>query len=378
MSNLDAILLDAVRLGVVPNVAVVVSDRAELVYQGAYGPSVAGGSEPLSLAHSFRIASMTKTVTTVAALRLTEQGLLELDRPVADYLPRFGEVGVLEGQAIRRPRRPVTVRHLVTHTSGLAYWFLDQQVLDWERATGTPNVATGSLRTFEAPMVFEPGDRFEYGISTDWLGQVVEAVCGQRLGAMLRDEVFDPLGMAETGFSVPERAVVPIHVRDGDRWVPIEMPATPEFDSGGGGLYSTPLDFVRFQRMLLAGGLGNGHRILSEATVAAMFTNQIGALDFPAEMVPTDPQIGHPHRFGPGLKWGFGLQLHPAGKPGLRGPGTGGWFGVFNTYFWVDRARGVTVAAYTQTLPAFDPAISDMLEDIEKAVYAELPASHSA
>jgi methyl acetate hydrolase len=372
MSGLDVILPDAVRCGRVPNVAVVVADRSEVVYRDAYGPSEAGGTEPLSVTHSFRIASMTKTVTTVAALRLVERGQLELDQPVADYLPRFHAVGVLDGKVIRPPRRPATVRHLVTHTSGLAYWFLDQQVLDWERATGTPNIATGSLRALEAPMVFDPGDRFEYGISTEWLGQVIEAVSGQPLGTMLRDEVFEPLGMTATGFSAPEGAVVPIHARDGDRWVPIEMPSAPEYDSGGGGLYSTPLDFVRFQRMLLADGLGNGHRILSEASVEAMFTNQIGELDFPAELVPTVPEIGYPHSFGPGQKWGFGVLLDGTGKSGMRGADTGGWSGVFNTYYWVDRTRGITAAIYTQALPGFDPGICGLLEDIEQAVYAEL------
>jgi methyl acetate hydrolase len=379
----DQVLSNAVRAGDVPNVVAVAADRDGVVYEGAAGPRAVGQDDPVGPDSTFRIASMTKMVATVAALQQSERGHLELDAPVDTYLPEFADRQVLEGFDGDTPKlRPAgaraTVRQLITHTSGLSYWFFNEDIKRWGEVTGTPIVTSGLEVIFNAPLAVDPGTRFEYGINTDWLGKVVEAVSGQSLDAYLDANVLGPLGMHHTAFLMSEEqraSSVPVHVRgeDGD-WVvtDIEFNQEPDWWAGGHGLYSTARDYLAFQRMLLGGGTLGDATILEPATVAAAFTNQIGSLDFPAHIPTADPVMTCDCDLGPGLKWGLGLLLNSEGQPGLRAPDSGAWAGIFNTHFWVDPTSGITGAIYTQFLPFLEPRAVRLYADFERALYASL------
>jgi CubicO group peptidase (beta-lactamase class C family) len=379
----DQVLYRAVENGDVPNAVGVAADRDGLVYEGAAGPRAVGQDDPIGPDSPLRIASMTKMVATVAALQLVERGALELDAPADTYLPEFAHLPVLEGFDGDTPKlRPAgaraTVRQLITHTTGLAYWFFSPEIVRWEALTGTPNVMSGSKAVFTAPLVADPGTRFEYGISTDWLGRVMEAASGQSLDAYLDANILGPLGMHNTAFLMTDEQrarSVPVHLRGEDgQWTAtdIDWSQRPEWWAGGHGLYSTPRDYLAFQRMLLGGGALGDARILEQASVDAAFTNQIGSLDFPAEIPTADPVSSCDVNLGPGLKWGLGLLLNTEQQPGMRAAGSGAWVGIFNTHFWVDPASGVTGAIYTQFLPLAEPRALRMYVDFEQALYAAL------
>jgi len=380
---IDQVLAAAVAEGDVPNVTAVAADRDGVVYEGAAGPRTVGQDDPISPDSMLRIASMTKMVATVAALQQSERGNLEQDAPVDTYLPEFAELQVLEGVdgdtlKLRPAGARATVHQLITHTAGLGYWFLSADLVRWLDVTGTPNVTTGSMPAFTAPLVADPGSRFEYGTNTDWLGRVVEVVSGQALDAYLDANVLGPLGMHHTTFLMSEEQranSVPVHMRGEDgTWVAtdIDHNQKPDWWSAGHGLYSTPRDYLAFQRMLLAGGTLGDAQILDSSTVDAAFTNQIGSLDFPAEMPSADPQSSADMNLGPGLKWGLGLLLNTQQRPGMRAVGSGAWAGMFNTHFWVDPSSGVTGAIYTQTLPLLEPRALKVYLEFERALYASL------
>ena len=210
-AGIDSVLQAAVDAGAVPNVVAMAADTSGPIYEGAAGPRAVGASDPVTPDTMFRIASMTKIVTTTAALQLVERGKLDLDAPVDQYLPEFADLQVLEGfdgdtPRLRAPASRATVRQLVTHTSGLAYWFFNADIVRWEEATGTPNVLSGSNAIFAAPLVADPGAQYEYGINTDWLGRVVEAASGQSLDAYFAEHILGPLGMTSTTFLMSEAA----------------------------------------------------------------------------------------------------------------------------------------------------------------------------
>ncbi|GEL26697.1 1,4-butanediol diacrylate esterase [Pseudonocardia sulfidoxydans NBRC 16205] len=384
-SGIDRVLSGAVEAGHVPHVAAIAADRDGVFYEGGAGVRSVGADEtPVDTSTQFRIMSMTKIVATVAALQQMERGALDLNAPVEEYCPEFADVQLLVGfdgdtPKLRQPARRATVHQLVTHTSGLSYWFWNADLVRFESVTGIPNVVPGSAEAFKAPLVSEPGSRFEYGINTDWLGKVVEAVAGQTLDVVVKEGITGPLGMADTMFRLdPQRYgnCAAIHVRDENgSWTSAGeiLNQDPDWWAGGHGLYSTPRDFMRFERALLRGGELFSERILREDTVDAAFTNQIGDLDFPAEIVTADPPITDTLRVGPGWKWGYGLLLNTEDVPGGRRAGTGAWAGLFNTHFFVDRATGVCASIYTNSLP-FIPEHEawKMYVDFEQALYAAL------
>ncbi|MGH2895436.1 MAG: serine hydrolase domain-containing protein, partial [Solirubrobacteraceae bacterium] len=245
---IDAVLADAVAAGAVPNVVAVAADRDGVIYEGAVGPRAPAEDATVDPDTPLRIMSMTKPVVTVAALALAEQRKLDIDAPVEEYTPEFAAIGLLEriegGRPVLRvPARKVTVKQLITHTSGLGYWFWNADVLAWERAVDAPRSMTGLRAVLDAPLVAEPGSAFEYSNATDWLGLVVEAICGRPLDEAVTAIVTEPLGMTRTGFALDERAraeLVPVHVRSsGGGWAAseIELPSRPEYVSGSRGLY---------------------------------------------------------------------------------------------------------------------------------------------
>jgi methyl acetate hydrolase len=373
-SYLDAVLRAAVDRGSVPQVVAVAADSDGVVYDGAAGPVAVGRQEPVDGDSIFRIASMTKMVCTVAALQQRERGSLDIDAPVEAYCPAFGAVQVLEGfdgdqPRLRPPARRATVRQLLTHTAGLAYGFWNADLARWDAVAGAGDALA-------APMMTDPGTRFEYGLATDWLGVVVEAVSGQSLDECLAEHVLGPLGMTSTAFVVADDRrgrCVPVHVRDdAGNWVAgdIDWSRHPDRWAGGHGLYSTPRDYLRFQRMLLGGGTLSGTTILEPTSVREAFTNQIGDLRVPAVMRTTDPAWSCDVAAGPGTTWSWGLRLDNNAGPGLRAAGSGGWMGIFNTQFWVDPHSGITGAVYTQCLPFCAPEVLALYGNVERALYA--------
>ena len=382
-TGIDEVLKNAVARGDVPGVVAMAAGDDGPIYEGAAGVREVGADDPMTPDTRLRIASMTKMVTTVSALQLVEQGKLDLDAPVDAYRPEFAQLQVLEGfdddtPRLRPPVGRATVRMLATHTSGLSYWFWNKDIDRYEQVTGVPNVLPGSMDAFKAPLVADPGATYEYGINTDWLGLVVEAVSGQSLADYIDEHIAGPLGMTNTTrlMSAEQRAnSTPIHVRGEDgKWMAtdIDWAQEPEFWGGGHFLYSTPRDYLRFQRMLLGGGTLEGVQILKPATVEDAFRNHIGELSFPPHIDTAHPELSADADLGPGLKFGLGLLVNETQAPGMRAAGSGAWAGLFNTHFWVDPKSRVTGSIFSQALPFIDPPILQMYVDFEAALYASL------
>ncbi len=380
---IDKVLRDAVDSGGVPHVAAIAADRDGVIYQGSAGPREAGQSDPVTVDTLFRIMSMTKMPCTVAALQQVEQGNLDLDAAVADYCPEFAEIQVLTGfdgdtPVLRPPARQVTIKNLITHTSGLGYWFFNPQLVRWEEVTGVPNVVAGSRASFTAPMLADPGEAFNYGINIDWLGKVVEAVTGVGLDVAIKQGITGPLGMDQTTFLMNDGQrpnSTPVHVKAEDgTWMSIGeiLNQEPDWWAGGHGLYGPPSDYIKFQRALLRGGELDGTRILRSSTVDEAFRNQIGDLDFPAELSTVDPASTCDFAAGPGFKWGYGLLLNTSDIPGMRRAWSGAWAGLCNTQFWVDRTTGICGSIYSSFLPFVTPEAVKLYNDFERTLYASL------
>ena len=383
-SSMDTVLNEAVKAGAVPNAVAIAADRNGVIYEGAAGPRVAGvEGDPVTVDTHYRIMSMTKMIATVVALQQVEKGSLDLDAPVDAYRPEFADLQVLEGfdgdtPRLRAPATRATVKQLITHTAGLGYWFWNADLVRWESVTGTPNVLSGSNVIFTAPLVADPGTKFEYGINADWLGKVVEVASGTTLDVAVKEGVTGPLGMDATAFLMDDQqrsSSVPVHLKGEDgTWAPseIELNQAPDYWAAGHGLHSTPRDYLKFQRALLGGGELDGIRILQKSTVDAAFQNQIGDIDFPAAIPTADPASTYAFNAGPGYKWGYGLLLNTADVPGARKAGSGAWAGLLNTHFWIDPTSGITGAIYTQFLPFVPEEAMTMYADFEKALYASL------
>jgi methyl acetate hydrolase len=382
-ASIDQVLQAAVDRGEVPSVAAIAADRNGVIYRGAAGPRAAGSDDPLTVDTHFRIMSMTKMVCTVAALQLVEKGSLDVDAPIDTYRPEFADVQVLDGwdgdtPRLRAPTSRATVKQLLTHTTGLGYWFWSDDLVKWQAATGTPNVLAGVNEVLTAPMLADPGSTFIYGINSDWLGKVVEAVGGVTLDVAVKDGITGPLGMHETEFRIGEGwkdgGLTPVHAKVEGSWVDsgIELNQSPQYWAGGHGLYSTPNDYIKFEQALLGNGELDGVRILRSETVDAAFTNQIGGLDFPAEIPTADPGATHELNLGPGFKWGYGLLLNTEDVPGRRRAGSGAWAGLCNTHFWVDRTTGVCASIYSNFLPFVPPDALALYADFEQALYSAL------
>lgn len=378
----DELLQTAVSARVVPGAAALIADRDGVRHQAVAGRLTVEGDAEVGPDTTFRIASMTKAVTTVAALQLVEDGRLGLDQPVADAVPAFGELQVLEGfsgdePVLRRPATQATVRQLMTHTAGLGYRFLNGDLARYMEIAGVPDLFSGERAILDLPLASDPGTRWEYGLSTDWLGQVVEAGAGATLDEVFAERILGPLGMTETTFAPSEdqrSRLMRIHARTPDGGlVPIELelPTGPDFWAGGHGLYSTAGDYVRFLRALLRDGELDGARILSPETVELMFTPQIGELVLPDVIRTSDPTLSNDIPALPFRQtWGLGLHVVLEDVPGMRRAGTGDWAGLCNSYYWVDRASGVAGAFFTQVLPFFDQAIIELLMALEQETYA--------
>ncbi len=345
---------------------------------------------PMETGTLFRIASMTKAVTSVAAMQLYESGALMLDDPVSSHLPAFASVRVLEPGSGSEPRlapldRPITIRHLLTHTSGLSYRFLapprlapryiEADITDGlAQATGTVGEMVDRLAAL--PLLHQPGERFTYSLGVDVLGRVVEVVSGRSLADYMRDEIFEPLGMVDTGFfrdpaDADRYASVYAPGADGLVEVPSEPVSSPDgrtvysagypydgprtYHSGGAGLTSTISDYARFLLALLNGGELDGARILGRRTVRLMTRDHLAGLGV--------PDTGQ--RFG----LGFAISGDPGVTGGPRSEGAFGWLGFFNTVYWVDPEEQLVAIIMTQLYPNNRSRLTDRFE---VAVYSAI------
>jgi CubicO group peptidase (beta-lactamase class C family) len=382
-SGVDQVLERAVEAAEVPGVIALAADDAGVVYQGAFGKREVGKEPDMTLDTVVWIASMTKAVTSVAAMQLVEQGRIGLDEPVSDKVPELSTIQVLDGfdaagaPRLRPPRRPITLRHLLTHTAGFTYDIWNTDMVRYQECTATPGIIECKNVTLQTPLVFDPGDRWEYGINLDWVGKTVEQLSGQSLEEYFREHIFVPLRMVDTGFVLqPERRtrLASMHVRQPDgslQAIPFEIPQEPEFFMGGGGLYSTGPDYLRFLRMVLGGGELDGARVLRRETVDLMGQNHIGELTV-GLLKTAQPGSSNDAEFFPGMvkKWGLGYMISTEDAPTGRSAGSVAWAGLGNTYFWIDPTRKVTGVILTQILPFADALVLDLFARFERAVYA--------
>jgi methyl acetate hydrolase len=375
-SEIDAVLAGAVERGALHGVAALLVDRDGVLYDGRAGVAAADTM--------YRNASMTKAVATTAALALVEAGRLDLEAPVSAILPAWEQLQVLDGfvgdrPRLRAPARPATVAELMCHTSGAAYPFYSPELFRYCALTGLSPVIDGRRASLLAPLVCDPGERWVYGTSTDWLGLVIEAVVGESLSTHLARTLYEPLGMVDSTFSPnagqAERLMV-MMARQADGGLArtgLGLPAAPEWDAAGHGSYGTIADYGRFLRLWLRGGELDGVRILSEATVALALADQLHGAPLPEQMTSMVPALT---RDVPSLPfpqgWGYGFHLTGVDLPGMRRAGSADWAGIFNCYFWIDRASGIAGVMMTQVLPFFDAPCVHTFAALEAAAYAAL------
>jgi methyl acetate hydrolase len=384
-SEADAVLHGAVANGDVPGVVAAATDRRGMTYEGGFGERVIGSGIAMTADTVGWIASMTKALTGTAAMQLVEQGRLELDRPAADWVPELSDVQVLEGfgedgqPLVRPPRRPITLRHLLTHTAGFSYEIWSEEIIRYQEAKGVPGIITCQNAALSTPLLFDPGERWEYGINIDWAGKMVEAVSGRRLGAYMQENIFAPLDMRDTAFKLrPDmRArLAKIHQRgedDGFTALDLEIPQEPEFEMGGGGLYGTAGDYLKFVRMILNRGAANGHQVLRPETVDMMARNQMGECRVRAVKTAMPP-LSNDAEFFPGMPktWGLTFMINTEQAPTGRTAGSLAWAGLANSYYWIDPNRGVGGVYLTQILPFADKKSLPLFFEFEKAVYRPL------
>ena len=383
--ELDAVLESGIERGATPGAVAVIVDRDGLRYEGAAGERAMGSGVLMTLDTVGALFSMTKPLTGAAAMQLVERGQLSLDGPAADVCPELGEVAVLDGfdhdgsPITRPPKAPVTLRHLLTHTSGYVYDIWNTDALRWHEVTGEPNVLTLRKAALREPLMFDPGARWEYGIGLDWVGQMVEAVSGMTLGDYLKQHLTGPLGMVDTAFvhspSMLER-VAAIHARLPDGLlapIKLEPPENPEFEMGGGGLHGTMVDYARFIRMILNDGELDGTRVLSPETVSVMSQNHIGDLRV-QKLSTAMPQLSNDAEFFPGdpKSWGLTFQINELPGPTGRPAGTLMWAGLANSYFWIDRLNGIGGVYLSQILPFSDTMSMELFFEVERTVYSTL------
>ena len=382
----------------VPGVAAVATDREGVIYAGARGERVLGG-DAFTTDTVVAIFSTTKAIGGTACLQLVEQGDLDLDAPAKEYVPRIGGLQVLEGldddgsPRLRAPKSDITTRQLLTHTAGLTYDFFNETYTRLANEQGQPWVVDASYASIETPLLFDPGEQWEYGSNIDWAGLVVEGITGKRLGEVFAERILGPLGMDSTAFSMTpamRERMATIHAReDSDgSLIPlpgVELPPDPEIHMAGHGLYGTAEDYAKFIRMWLNDGAGpGGEQILRPETVEMACRNHLpegmfikmlpglGATEVAKTVLPvSNPRLSNDAEFFPGMPktWALSFMINEEEAPTGRPAGALAWAGLANLYFWIDRANGVGGFWATQIFPFADPTSVGGFLDFEKAVY---------
>jgi methyl acetate hydrolase len=383
-SKIDALLRVAIDAGDVPGVIAMVTDRHSVIYEGAYGKRILGQPTPMTVDTVVWIASMTKALTAAGAMQLVEQGKLDLDAPAAKVVPDIATIEVLEGfdaagqPRTRPPKRPITLRHLLTHTAGFGYDTFSDDLTKYQAAKNIPGIIACQNATLRTPLLFDPGERWFYGINYDWAGKMVEAASGKKLGVYLQENLFAPLGMTSTAFKITpsmRERLARVHQRgDNDAFTPLiqlELPQEPEFEMGGGGLYGTAGDYLRFVRLILNRGNAGGNQLLKPETVELMTRNNMGDSRV-TPLKTTAPVLSNDVEFFPGLPktWGLGFQINVEKAPTGRPPGGLMWAGFANTYYWIDPTTGIGGVYLSQVLPFADRKSLSLYYAFETAMYA--------
>jgi methyl acetate hydrolase len=383
---IDKTLATVMSKGDIPGLVAAAADQSGVVYSSAFGRRDASAPARMTEDSIFRIASMTKAITGTAAMQMVEQGKLKLDQPAREILPFLADTKVLDGfgaggiPVLRAPRADITLRNLLTHTAGFVYDTWNANMNRFAQLTNLPAARTGKLAALSAPLGFDPGERWEYGINIDIAGRMVEVVSGLDLETYFQRHIFGPLGMADTTFVEQPgwgNRLVANHARQADDSLqPVASPPAPtdrEFFPGGGGLFSTAGDYLRFLRALMAGGELDGQRILKPDTVTLMGQNHMGALDV-LPMKSAIPALSNDVELFPGMpkKWGLSFLINTRDVPGGRSAGSLAWAGLNNTYYWLDPARKIAGVFMTQLLPFADRSVLSGLDAFESAVYASL------
>jgi len=378
---IGAFLRQSVADRAVPAVAVIVVNRDQQMLVDAAGKRDAEHKADLTADSIFRIASMTKPITSLAVMMLVDEGKIGVEDPVTKYLPEFERVRVMTSFneadrtfQSRPPARPITIRHLLTHTSGIGYSFSDARLAKLD---------DGTRAEVDMPLLHDPGERFTYGPNTAVLGRVVEKVSGQSLDVFLKTRIFDALDMRDTFYAVPADKrfrVVTQHTRAAEGLIERPNPATLQSPvRGDGGLFSTAADYGRFMQLFLNGGRAGSSRLVSEASLHEMTSNQIGAL-FVQQQPSANMLLARPFPFGGGKdKFGFGFQIEMPSRAGaesgadpLRSDGSLSWGGIYNTHFWIDPKQQIAAAVLMQVLPYYDDAAMHVLRGVERLVYRYL------
>ena len=381
-AGIDQALTEAVKSGKIPGIVALAANDKGTIYSGAFGVRNLAQPQPMTVDSVFWIASMTKAVTTVAAMQMVEQGKLKLDQPASDILPDLASAQVLEGfdaagaPQLRPAKRPITLRQLLTHTAGFTYDIWDANNGRYEKQANLPGIITCKDDALKTPLAFDPGDRWAYGINIDFAGKMVEKVSGERLEDYFHEHIFGPLGMTDTSFklSPSQRGrLVAMHARGADgslKPIEFEMPQEPEFFMGGGGLYSTGPDYLKFVRMFLNRGSLDGKTVLRPETVAMMGQNQIGNVNV-VVLKTVMPDSSLDAEFFPGMvkKWGLGFMINTETAPTGRSAGSLAWAGLANTYFWIDPSKNIAGVILMQLLPFADPQALQTFAEFESGLY---------
>ncbi|MFA9566277.1 MAG: serine hydrolase domain-containing protein [Acidimicrobiales bacterium] len=373
LERVGAVCRRYVDTGRLPCTDVQISRRGQIVYRDTYGSADLRTDQPLADDTIFRIYSMTKPITSIALMQLYEQGEVLLENRVDRFIPEFGEVQVWTGGTedapqVRPPSRPITVHDLLTHLSGLTYGFMFAHPVDAiYRHNDLGNFTRPDISLAESmevlasiPLQFDPGSRWNYSMSTDVCGRIVEVVSGMALDAYLDRHVFEPLGMVDTGFWIDEAQLgrfTTNYMRTPDeRMLRVDVPradrhsVAPAYLSGAGGLVSTLDDYLRFVRMLLGGGELDGRRVIGPRTLDYMTSNHLPDNRTLNEM--DQVTFSEATMEGTGFGLGFSVLVDPAANQGIGTPGEFAWGGAASTTFWIDPAEELSVIFMTQLLPS--------------------------
>ncbi len=376
----------------VPGVVAMATDRNGAIYEGAAGKRVLGQDADMTTDSVFAIFSTTKAITGTAVLQLVEEGKVDLDAPAKTYAPEIGKLQVLDGfdadgkPKLRAPKRDITTRMLLLHTAGFGYDFFNEHYNRLAQEQGQPSVITATRASINTPLLFDPGERWEYGSNMDWAGQVVEGVTGKRLGEVMQERIFAPLGMTDTGFFITpamRSRLARIHQREADGSLrslnDLELAQEPEVHMGGHGLYSTVGDYCRFIRMWLNDGAGEGGRVLKRETVLLAEKNGLG--DKKIKGLPgVIPSLSNDAEFFPGMSksWALSFMVNDVDAPTGRPAGALAWAGLANLFYWIDRQNGIGGFWATQILPFADPVSVTGYIDFETAAYQSLALKTAA
>lgn len=380
-NTLDALLSKACEGNRIPGVVATVADDKGVIFEGAAGLRSCDKPDRMTVDTVAWYASMTKAVTGAVAMQLVERGKLSLDAPAGKVCPHLANPMVLEGfDAAGKPKlRPakgtVTLRNLLTHSSGLSYEIWNPVAARELESRGAGNILSGTQATLDRPLVRDPDTAWDYAPGIDWAGRMVEEISGEKLGDFMRKNLFEPLGMSTVTFRLGAKhreKLAGLHARTPDGAIvpyPMEIGQDAPLEMGGHSLYGTLPDYLKFTRMILGGGALDGTRVLEAKTVATMSQNQMGALR--VTDLPASPPFSNAVQWWPDVpcNWGLSFMINQRPTPQGRSAGSLSWAGLANSYYWIDPVKKVTGAISTQILPFYDGPVVRLFNDLETAVY---------